>query len=239
MIIPCIDLMGGRVVQLVRGEKKALEREDALAMLDEFAGFPEIQVIDLDAALGQGSNDLIVRALCARVKCRVGGGVRSVARAADLAAAGAFRIIVGTAAFSQQGIRHEFLRDVAAAVGSERLMLALDSRGGRIAIKGWKESIDLTAEDVVKELEPYCGEFLCTFVDREGTMTGTDLDWFARLRAATSRPITAAGGIHTHEEVRALTALHIHCAIGMAVYTGTLKLADLSRSAEPPRDSQA
>jgi len=219
--------MGGRVVQLVRGEKKALEREDALAMLDEFAGFPEIQVIDLDAALGQGSNDWIVRSLCARVACRVGGGVRSVERAQDLAAAGAHRIIVGTAAFSKEGIRHDFLNQLVKAVGRDRLMLALDSREGLIVVKGWKESTNLTAEDAVKQLEPYCGEFLCTFVDREGTMTGTDLDWFRCLREATSLPITAAGGIHTIEEIRTLSALGIHCAIGMAVYTGKLSLAEL------------
>src|SRR6266404_2917153 len=219
--------MGGRVVQLVRGEKKALEREDALAMLDEFAGFPEIQVIDLDAALGQGSNDWIVRSLCARVACRVGGGVRSVERAQDLAAAGAHRIIVGTAAFSKEGIRHDFLNQLVKAVGRDRLMLALDSREGLIVVKGGKESTNLTAEDAVKQLEPYCGEFLCTFVDREGTMTGTDLDWFRCLREATSLPITAAGGIHTIEEIRTLSALGIHCAIGMAVYTGKLSLAEL------------
>lgn len=227
MIIPCIDLMGGRVVQLVRGEKKALEREDPLAMLIEFEGFPEIQVIDLDAAKGEGSNDEIVRALCARAKCRVGGGVRTVERAQQLAACGAAKIIVGTAAFSANGIRHDFLAAATAAVGRERLMLALDSRQGLIVVKGWKESTNLTAEQAVRDLEPYCGEFLCTFVDREGTMTGTDLDWFARLRAITKLPITAAGGIHTIDEIRTLDALGIHCAVGMAVYTGKLSLDDL------------
>jgi phosphoribosylformimino-5-aminoimidazole carboxamide ribotide isomerase len=227
VIIPCIDLMGGRVVQLVRGEKKALEREDPLAMLAEFAGFPEIQVIDLDAAKGEGSNGAIVRDLCARAACRVGGGVRSIERAQELAACGAAKIIIGTAAFSATAIRRDFLAAAVDAVGRERLMIALDSREGRIVVKGWKESTNLTAEQAVRELEPYCGEFLCTFVDREGTMTGTDLDWFARLRASTSRPITAAGGIHTIEEIRTLSRLGINCAIGMAVYTGKLSLDDL------------
>jgi phosphoribosylformimino-5-aminoimidazole carboxamide ribotide isomerase len=229
LIIPCIDLMAGRVVQLVRGERKALEREDPLAMLDEFTGFSEIQVIDLDAAIGSGSNDAAVRALCARasrdgIKIRAGGGVRSVERALELANTGADKIIVGTAAFSDDGICHDFLRELAAAAGRDHLMLALDSREGRIVVRGWRKSTQLTAEEAVSQLAPYCTEFLCTFVDREGTMTGTDLDWFARLRAATPLAITAAGGIHTIEELRALRKLGINAAVGMAVYTGTLSL---------------
>jgi phosphoribosylformimino-5-aminoimidazole carboxamide ribonucleotide (ProFAR) isomerase len=222
--------MAGRVVQLVRGERKALERQgDPLAMLEEFAGFSDVQVIDLDAALGQGSNDATVRALCARaaregIAIRAGGGVRSVERAQELAAAGADKIIVGTAAFSEDGIQHDFLHTLADAVGRDHLMLALDSREGRIVVRGWRHSTQLTAEEVVRQLEPYCTEVLCTFVDREGTMTGTDLDWFARLRAATPLAITAAGGIHTLGEIRALDKLGINAALGMAVYTGTLSL---------------
>ena len=222
--------MAGRVVQLVRGERKALERQgDPLAMLDEFAGFSDIQVIDLDAAIGSGSNDAAVRALCARarsdgIRIRAGGGVRSVERARELAAAGADKIIVGTAAFADDGIRHDFLQTLAAAVGRDHLMLALDSREGRIVVRGWRQTTQLTAEDAVRQVAPYCTEVLCTFVDREGTMTGTDLDWFARLRAATPLAITAAGGIHTLEEIRALDKLGINAAVGMAVYTGKLSL---------------
>lgn len=226
MIFPCIDLMGGKAVQLVRGRDKALEC-DALAQLDQFAGFPEIQVIDLDAALARGSNDALARELCARVKCRVGGGVRSAERARQLAAAGAHRVIVGTAAFHHDGVNQAFLQEVAAAIGRERLVVALDSHNGRIVVKGWREATALSAENVVRLLEPWCGEFLCTYVDNEGTMTGTDLDWFGRLRAATSLPITAAGGIHTMREIEALDALGIHAALGMAVYTGKLSLAEL------------
>ncbi len=234
LIIPCIDLMAGRVVQLVRGERKALEREDPLAMLDEFAGFSQIQVIDLDAALGRGSNDVAVRALCARasrdgIKIRAGGGVRSVERAQELLTAGADKVIVGTAAFSDNGIRHDFLRALAAAIGRDHLMLALDSLEGHIVVKGWRQSTLLTAEEAVTQLAPYCTEYLCTFVDREGTMTGTDLDWFVRLRAATPLAITAAGGIHTLEEIQVLDKLGINAALGMAVYTGTLSLDVLRR----------
>ncbi len=226
MIFPCIDLMAGKAVQLVRGRDKALEC-DALAQLAQFAGFPEIQLIDLDAALGTGTNDALVKELCGRVKCRVGGGVRGVERARQLAAAGAYRVIVGTAAFRADGVNQAFLEEAAAAIGRERLVVALDSQNGRIVVKGWREATALSAENVVCLLEPYCGEFLCTYVDNEGTMTGTDLEWFRRLRAATSLPITAAGGIHTMQEIEALDALGIHAALGMAVYTGKLGLADL------------
>jgi phosphoribosylformimino-5-aminoimidazole carboxamide ribonucleotide (ProFAR) isomerase len=218
--------MGGKAVQLVRGRFKALER-DVPAMLKQFAGFPEIQVIDLDAALEQGSNDWMVQELCKRAACRVGGGVRTVERALELVVAGARKVIVSSAAFSEAGIEHDFLKSLVKAIDRERIMIAVDSKAGRIVVKGWRRSTSLTAEEVVRQLEPYCGEFLCTFVDREGTMSGTDLDWFRRLRAATVLPITAAGGIHTMEEIRALSALGIHCAIGMAVYTGKLSLDEL------------
>jgi len=226
MIIPCIDLMDGKAVQLVRGREKALEC-DALAQLEQFAGFAQIQLIDLDAALGKGGNDALVAELCARVKCRVGGGVRSATRARQLAQAGAHRVIVGTAAFQPAGINHAFLEETAAAIGRSRLVVALDSHHGRIVVKGWREATDFSAESVVQSLERYCGEFLCTYVDNEGTMAGTDLEWFRRLRAATSLPITAAGGIHTMDEIRALDDLGVHAALGMAVYTGRLSLDEL------------
>lgn len=227
MIIPCIDLMNGKPVQLVRGREKALEREDALAQLQEFAGFPEIQVIDLDAALGKGSNDEVVRQLCARAVCRVGGGVRSFVRAEELISYGARKIIVGTSAFSATGLNRPFLDTLATAVGASRVVIALDSQGGRIVIKGWREATNLTAEQIVRDLEPYCGELLCTYVDSEGTMTGTNLEWFRRLRQATTLPITAAGGIATMEEIAALDEMGVHAALGMAVYTGRLSLDQL------------
>ena len=227
MIIPCIDLMEGKAVQLVRGQTKALERADVLGQLEEFAGFPEIQVIDLDAAMGRGSNDPLVRQLCARARCRVGGGVRTTARAEQLLGAGASKLIVGTSAFHSQGINAPFLESLRDASGAACIILALDSHHGRIVVRGWRESTGLAAEQIVRELEPYCGEFLCTFVDNEGTMTGTDLEWFRRLRQATARPITAAGGIATLEEIAALDELGIHAALGMAVYTGRLRLEDL------------
>jgi phosphoribosylformimino-5-aminoimidazole carboxamide ribotide isomerase len=227
MIIPCIDLMGGTVVQLVQGREKALEGEHPHVMLQRFAGFPVIQVIDLDAAMEQGENNQIVEDLAGRARIRVGGGVRTVERAATLASLGVDRIIVGTAAFSAEGIRTDFLEALAGRVGPERITIALDSKQGRIVVRGWKESTNLQAADVLQSLEPYCSGFLCTYVDKEGMLQGTDLDWFQQLRAATTREITAAGGITTLDDVRALLAMNVNAALGMAVYTGRLSLDDL------------
>ncbi len=223
MIIPCIDLMDGKVVQLVQGRDKALEGDAPLAMLEKFAGFPHIQIIDLDAAMGRGTNDAIVELLASRCTARVGGGVRTPERAHKLLEQGAYRVIVGTSAFTRTGVNHELLR----GMPREHTVIALDSKGGRITVKGWQESIDLTAEQVITELEPYCSGFLCTYVDKEGMMQGTDLDWFRRLRAATSHEITAAGGITTLDDVRELQKIDVHAALGMAIYTGRLSLDEL------------
>ena len=228
MIIPCIDLMDGKVVQLVQGREKALEADSPDEMLRKFAAFPEIQVIDLDAAIGRGSNGDLVRAIASKAVTRVGGGVRTVERARELLDQGAFRLIVGTAAFGPSGADVEFLSALREAVGRERLIIAVDSKDGHIVVKGWRESTNLTAEEVLRDLEPYCAGFLCTYVDKEGMMQGTDLEWFRRLRAATSLELTAAGGITTIDEVKALLAMGVHAALGMAIYTGKLSLAELS-----------
>lgn len=225
MIIPCIDLMDGKVVQLVQGREKALEGDSPEEMLRKFAAFPQIQVIDLDAAIGRGSNTELVRFLASKAVTRVGGGVRSVERARELLDQGAYRVIVGTAAFGAGGVNRDFL----AQLDRERLIVALDSRNGRIVVKGWRESTNLTAEEVLQELEPFCSGFLCTYVDKEGMMQGTDLAWFRRLRAATSLELTAAGGITTIEEIRALEEMNVHAALGMAIYTGKLNLEELAR----------
>ena len=222
MIIPCIDLMDGKVVQLVQGREKALEGGTPLEMLSKFAAFPEIQVIDLDAALGKGENSSIVEFLASRAKCRVGGGVRTPERALRLMEQGAQRVIVGTAAFTP------VMKDIAKAIGPEKILIALDSKNGKIVVKGWQEATGLTAENVIHQLEPFCSGFLCTYVDKEGMLQGTDLDWFRRLRAATNHELTAAGGITTLDEIRQLSALNIHAALGMSIYTGRLKLDELT-----------
>jgi phosphoribosylformimino-5-aminoimidazole carboxamide ribotide isomerase len=227
MIVPCIDLMGGKVVQLVQGREKALEGDAPLTMVEKFRAFREIQVIDLDAAMGKGDNGGIVASIASRAKCRVGGGVRTADRARTLIEQGADRVIVGTAAFTPA------MEDISAAIGPERVMIALDSRNGKIVVKGWQESTDFTAEDVVSRLEPFCAGFLCTYVDKEGMLQGTDLDWFRRLRAATDHEITAAGGISTLDEIRELTAMRIDVALGMAIYTGRFDLGVLAKISEP------
>ena len=224
MIIPCIDIMGGKIVQLIQGREKALEEDDPQEVLNRFSAFPQIQVIDLDAAMGSGNNDELVKWIAARAVCRIGGGVRSADRARLLIDQGAHRIIVGTAAFNQP-----LLEEIAGAVTPDRMIVALDSKNGRIVVKGWREVTEFTAEDVVRRLEPWCSGFLCTYVDKEGMMQGTDLDWFRRLRASTVHEITAAGGITTIEEIRALARLGIDAALGMAIYTGRLDLAELAR----------
>jgi phosphoribosylformimino-5-aminoimidazole carboxamide ribotide isomerase len=229
MIIPCIDLMGGKVVQLVQGREKALEGGTPQEMLDRFAAFPEIQVIDLDAAIGNGCNDAIVEFLASRAATRVGGGVRTPDRASKLVTQGARKVIVGTAAFHADGINAEFLAAVVEAIGRERLLIALDSKGGQIVVKGWREATSLSAEEVIRQLEPYCSGFLCTYVDKEGMLQGTDLDWFRRLRSATSLELTAAGGITTIEEIRELDRMGVHAALGMAIYTARLDLDELAR----------
>jgi phosphoribosylformimino-5-aminoimidazole carboxamide ribotide isomerase len=227
MIIPCIDLMDGKVVQLKQGREKVMEGKSPREMLEMFRGFPQIQVIDLDAAKGRGSNRQIVEELAKHASVRAGGGVRTVDRAAELIRHGAFRVIVGTAAFSSDGPNTAFLSALAEAIGPQRLTIALDSNNGRIVVKGWQESTQWTALEVIGKLEPYCSGFLCTYVDKEGMMQGTDLQWFEQLRHATSHELIAAGGITTLDDAKILTAMDIHCAIGMSIYTGRLSLDDL------------
>jgi phosphoribosylformimino-5-aminoimidazole carboxamide ribonucleotide (ProFAR) isomerase len=214
---------------------------------------PEIQVIDLDVAMGRGSNGDLVRSIAAKAVTRVGGGGPSVERAQELAEQGARKVIPGTAAFSSAGggcerqswerqspdwranrqsavpgVNAPFLRSLGDAIGRERVIVALDSRAGRIVVRGWQESTDLTAESVIEALAPYCSGFLCTYVDKEGMLSGTDLEWSRRPRAATPLEITAAGGITTLDDVRALMSIDVHAALGMAIYTGPLCLEELA-----------
>jgi phosphoribosylformimino-5-aminoimidazole carboxamide ribonucleotide (ProFAR) isomerase len=214
--------MGGQVVQLVQGRDLALVGDSPAEMLRRFSAFPEIQVIDLDAAMGKGSNDDLVKLVAGRSAARVGGGVRSADRALALVEQGARKVIVGTAAFTPG------FEKIVEAVGKDKLLIALDSKGGRIVVKGWQEATDLTAEEVLQRFEPYCSGFLCTYVDKEGMLQGTDLDWFRRLRAATDLELTAAGGITTMGEVKALLQMNVNAALGMAIYTGRLDLEELA-----------
>lgn len=224
MLIPSIDLQNGRVVQLVQGEKLALESFDLDAWIDRFRKFPVVQLIDLDAAMGVGQNDALVRKVAAELPVRVGGGVRTVARAEDLLAAGARAVIVGSSLFRNGAVDAAFASEMAAAVGVDRVIGAVDAKGGRVAIHGWKTVLPLTAVEAVRALEPWCGGFLYTHVDREGMMQGTDMDAIRLVAAATTRRLTAAGGITTRAEIDALDALGIDAVVGMAIYTGALDI---------------
>jgi phosphoribosylformimino-5-aminoimidazole carboxamide ribotide isomerase len=224
MLIPSIDLQGGHIVQLVQGEKLAIEATDPEPWIAKFGDFPRVQLIDLDAAKGQGDNAAMVAAICRRLPCRVGGGIRTVARAEAVLAGGAHAVIASSALFRDGAVDLEFARTLAAAVGAERIIAAVDSRGGHVAIHGWKTVLPITAADAVRALEPYCTEFLYTHVDREGLMQGTDMGAIMAVRAATVRRVTAAGGITTWDEIDRLDAAGVDAVVGMAVYTGQLPL---------------
>ncbi len=224
MIIPCIDLQDGRAVQLVHGRKRRLAVDDVFSLLERFRKYPLLHVIDLDAAMGRGSNARLVRALCRRapMRVRVGGGIRTTARAAQLLDAGAEKIIVGSAAFRRGRVNSAFLSRLAGRIGRKRIIVAVDTDHGCILVRGWQEKLALQPQDVFRELQPWTSEFLCTYVDAEGTMRGTNLEWFRALRRVTRLPITAAGGIRSQREVRALDRMGMNAAVGMALYLNRL-----------------
>jgi phosphoribosylformimino-5-aminoimidazole carboxamide ribotide isomerase len=224
MLIPAIDLKGGKVVQLIQGEKLAIETTDLDYWIERFSSFRRVNVIDLDAAMGSGSNDGLVREICRRLPCQVGGGVRSPERAIELSSIGARKVIVGSAMFKDGQPDTASARRFSEAVGVERVVGAVDSKGGRVVTHGWRSATGTTAVEAVRALEPYCGEFLYTHVDKEGLMKGTDIAAIRTVRDATYRPLIAAGGVTTQAEIDELDALGIDAVVGMAVYTGTLKI---------------
>ena len=229
MLIPCIDLQDGQAVQLVHGRKRELAVADVFGLLRQFSKYPWLHVIDLDAAMGKGSNDELVRALCAQarmkfeMKVRVGGGIRTVPCAKKIAAWGASQIVIGSAVFRNGKVNVRFLRQLNREVNRQRIIIALDTLQGRITIHGWRRRVALQAERVMAELEPFCAGFLCTDVDREGTMTGANLKWFQKLRSVTDYPIIAAGGIRTKREIAALERIGMDAAVGMALYKNCLR----------------
>jgi len=224
MLIPSIDLQGGHIVQLVQGEKLAIEASDPEVWITRFSGFPRVQLIDLDAAKGQGDNAAMAAGICRRLPCRVGGGIRSIARAQAVLEAGAHAVIASSALFRNGAVDVAFAHELADAIGVERVIAAVDSRGGHVAIHGWKTVLPVTAVDAVRALEAFCGEFLYTHVDTEGLMQGTDIDAILAVRRATTRRVTAAGGITTWQEIDRLDADGVDAVVGMAVYTGQLPL---------------
>ena len=224
MLIPSIDLQDGAVVQLGQRETLAIRDDDVLAWVTRFHLFPKVQVIDLDAAMNVGDNLPIVRRIAAALSCRVGGGVRTAERARDVLSAGARQVIAGSALFKNGQPHLAFAEELAGAIGPERLIAAVDSRGGRVVVNGWKTTLPLTAVEAVKALEPYCAEFLYTHVDAEGLMQGTNIGAIIDVRNATTRRVTAAGGITTREEIDELDRHGVDSVVGMALYTGKLAL---------------
>ena len=224
MLIPSIDLQNGHIVQLVQGERLAIEAPDPEPWIRKFSRFPRVQLIDLDAARGRGSNAAMVVSICRRLPCRVGGGIRSIERAREVLVAGAHAVIASSALFRDGKVDTDFARSLADAIGPDKVIAAVDSRSGFVAIHGWKTLLPVTAVDAVRALEPYCGEFLYTHVDTEGMMQGTDMAAIMAVRAATARRLTAAGGITTWEDIDTLDAAGIDAVVGMAVYTGQLSL---------------
>jgi len=222
MLIPSIDLMGGRVVQLEQGSRLALESRDIDGWIARFADFPVVQLIDLDAAMGRGDNAALARNICTRLPCQVGGGVRSPDIARALVDAGAQRVIVGSALFSEGRVDVDRAHAFRDAVGLDALIAAVDTRDGRVVTRGWTHSETISPLDAIHAIEPYVGSFLYTDVEREGLLGGFNLDAAAVLKLATSRRLIVAGGIRDRAEVDALDALGIDAVVGMAIYRGLI-----------------
>ena len=224
MLIPSIDLMGGRIVQLVRGETLKLAFDDFEYWIGRFQNYPLVQLIDLDAAMRQGDNSELITRIARRLPCQVGGGIGTVEKAAAVLSAGARRVIVGSALFGGAGLVNiGFAGALAEAVGVEQLVFSVDTKDGRVAVKGWKDQVELTAEEALPQLELYCGAFLYTHIDREGTKQGFPIEVAQRLRGRTQRQLIVAGGIREQAEIDALDAIGVDAVAGMAVYSGVLE----------------
>lgn len=223
MLIPSIDLLGGRIVQLVQGEKLRLSFDDFEYWIEKFSRYPLVQLIDLDAAMRQGDNSALVAQISKRLPCQAGGGIHSVECARQVLEAGARRVIVGSALFTPDGrVNTDFAAELAASVGTEHIVAGIDTKNGRIAVKGWKAQVALTPDEAIPRLEPHAAAFLYTHVDGEGLMRGFPIETAARLRKLTARQLIVAGGIRSREEIDALDSLGADAVVGMAVYTESL-----------------
>jgi phosphoribosylformimino-5-aminoimidazole carboxamide ribotide isomerase len=222
VLIPSIDLMGGKIVQLIGGRQKALEFDDIETWVERFSKYPLVQLIDLDAAIGTGNNATLVRELTCRLPCQVGGGIRSVESAESILRAGAQRIILGSSLFAGNKLDERFAEKIAAAVGAERLVFALDALGGHVMTHGWRRVTEVTPLQMVTALEHWCGAFLYTHVETEGSLQGFPKDAILLLRSATARQLMAAGGIRSQKEIDELHAMGVDAVVGMAIYKGML-----------------
>jgi phosphoribosylformimino-5-aminoimidazole carboxamide ribotide isomerase len=224
MLIPSIDLMGGKIVQLVQGEKKALEFDDFEPWLQRFAKYPLVQIVDLDAAIGQGDNRQLVRSLVRRLPCQVGGGIRTAETAQEMLAEGALRVVIGSSLIKNGGIHTAFAEQLADQVGAGKLVFAADSKGGKVAIRGWRQLTEISAVQMIQALEPWCGAFLYTNIDTEGLLLGMPLDVVSQLRSVTSKQLIVAGGIRSEREIQQLDSMGVDAIVGMAIYLELLKV---------------
>jgi phosphoribosylformimino-5-aminoimidazole carboxamide ribotide isomerase len=229
MLIPSIDLMGGKIVQLVQGKKKALEFDDFDEWIQRFSSFPLVQLIDLDAAIGTGNNRGILGQFLQRLPCQVGGGIRSIASAQEILDLGARRVILGSTLVQDGEINIEFAKTIADSVGEEKLVFAVDAKGGRVAIRGWRELTEIAPVDMVRALQPWCDAFLYTHIDTEGMMQGIPMKTVRELREVTSKQLIVAGGISSNQEIDDLHKLGADAVVGMALYLGKLDLDNVQR----------
>jgi len=230
VLIPSIDLMGGKIVQLVQGRKKALEFDNFDEWVERFSGFPLVQLIDLDAAIGTGDNRGLIEHFVTRLPCQVGGGIRSIDTARRILAMGAQRVILGSTLIRSGQIDAEFAKEISGAAGAGRLVFAIDAKGGNVAVRGWREITPITPLEMIRGLESFCTAFLYTHIDTEGLMLGIPMETVRALRAATSKQFIAAGGISSNEEIEKLHSMGVDAVVGMALYLGRL---DLSQKREP------
>ena len=226
MLIPSIDLMGGKIVQLIQGARKALEFDNFDPWISRFSAFPLVQLIDLDAAMGLGANSDLIEFFVKRLPCQVGGGIRSLATARRMLNFGAQRVILGSALIQDGKINIDFAQQLAAELGESKLVFGLDAKGGKVAIHGWREITAISSLGMIQALDPFCSAFLYTHIDTEGLMAGFPLDAVRPLRQATSKQLIVAGGIATFKEVEHLDQLGIDAVVGMALYSGRLTLPD-------------
>lgn len=224
MLIPSIDLMGGKIVQLVQGERLALEFSDFDEWVEKFRKFPMVQLIDLDAATGRGDNAALLEEFVRHLPCQVGGGVRSIVRASELLERGAVRVIFGSALVRDGRVDQSFAAELAKTIGREHLTFAIDTKNGRVTVRGWRERTQLDPVEMMRALESYCDAFLYTHVDTEGLLQGFPIEVARSLRVATARKLIVAGGVCTSAEVEELHAMHVDAVVGMAIYTGRMSL---------------
>lgn len=238
MVISSIDLKGGHVVQLKNGKDLVLQRDDADSLISEFNKYGEVAVIDLDAALGNTdekgntANTELLKSLLRNGNVRVGGGIRTVKKARELVSLGAEKVIIGSAAWNldrKNGgsiLNTEFLDELVSSIGKQRIIISVDAINGKIAVKGWTETVDISLIEGASEAEKYASELLFTCVEKEGCMQGTDMEMVKQLRDSVKCRVVAAGGVNSLEQIVQLEKLHCDVQLGMALYTGAVNLKE-------------